>query len=116
LTFLQTLALVMVLIVCYIFLNCLHIFKQTRHSQNTRGAEKKDIETIYSRSFIWLITGVAAVIFIAAVVALIASGLSALIKSRLADTPWNLVLAGLSCIIILAGYLYWLGIRKNSGS
>jgi hypothetical protein len=115
LTFIQTLVLSLIIIACYILLNCMCIFKKERNNLKKRGAESVDIENIQSGSYIWLLALVGSTIVIVTGIALLAGGFSSILSPRLAEMSWSIILTGFFCIIILAVYLYWLGLRRNSG-
>jgi hypothetical protein len=114
LTFQQTLAIGIAILICYILLNNLGIFKKARQNLRKRGAAEEDIALISSGNHLWLLVLVAGAILVVMVIAFLAEGLNRLILPHLADMPWNIILAGLFCIILLAVYLYWLGLRRNS--
>jgi hypothetical protein len=116
LTFIQTLVLSFTIIACYILLNCTCIFKKERNNLKKRGAESVDIENTQHGSYIWLLALIGSTIITVTAIALLAEGFSSILSSRLAEMPWSIILAGLFCIIILAVYLYWLGLRRNSES
>jgi hypothetical protein len=115
LTFAQVLALSIAIVVCYVLLNSIGIFKQTRQRLKKRGAGAEDITNEAKNSHLWLCLLTAGAVLVVAVMAGLAAGLNLLIMPHLADMPWSYILAGLICIIILAVYLYWLGLRRHSG-
>jgi hypothetical protein len=116
LTFIQTLVLSFTIIACYLLLNCMCIFKKERNNLKKRGAESVDIENTQYGSYIWLLALIGSTIISVTAIALLAEEFSSILSSRLAEMPWSIILAGFFCIIILAVYLYWLGLRRNSGS
>ena len=90
------------------------IFKHSRKSLEKRGASTDDIENVNSQShfMLLLVTGYAVVA--ATIIALLSRSLESLTFSYLIYVPWNVVLIGLGCVMILAIYIYWLGSRRNN--
>jgi hypothetical protein len=115
LTFFQALVIGITIMTCYILLNRFCTFKKERNILKKRGAGIEDIEKVYTGNYLWLWVITASSILIVAAVALLSTGLSTILVHPLSELPWNIVLAGIVCILILALYLYWLGLRRNSG-
>jgi hypothetical protein len=113
LTFLQTLVLGVSIITGYMLLNSLQLLTLTRNDLLKRRADAADIEKADSRSQAWLAAMVFSSLVTAVIIVLLAESIEKLLLPRLAEAPWNILLAGLVCIIVLAFYLYWLGLRKK---
>jgi hypothetical protein len=114
LTFKQALTACIAILVCYVLLNSLCILKKARQNLRKRGAGEADIAGVSAGNHLWLFILVACAILVVIVIALLAEGFNHLILPHLADMPWNFILVGFFCIILLAAYLYWLGLRRNS--
>jgi hypothetical protein len=115
LTFVQALVMGIVIMTGYILLNRFCFFRQERNSFKKRRAGKEDIETAYWGNYLWVWCVIGVSILIVAVVAFLSMGLSSVLLSPLSKIPWNIITAGIICILVLAFYLYWLGLRRNSG-
>jgi hypothetical protein len=115
LTFIQALIMGIAIMTCYILLNRFCFFRKERNSFKKRGAGREDIETAYTGNYFWLWALIGVSVLIVALVAFLSVGLSSLLLVPLSQIPWNVILAGIICILVLAFYLYWLGLRRNSG-
>ncbi|MBN1188623.1 MAG: hypothetical protein JXA46_02625 [Dehalococcoidales bacterium] len=115
LTFVQALIIGITVMTCHILLNLLNILKKERHVYEERGAGMKDIERAFSGNHIWLWALVTFSILIVSSIILLSAGLSTVLLGPVSGLPWNFVLPGIICILVLAIFLYWLGLRHNSG-
>jgi hypothetical protein len=116
LSFYEALGIGILIMVGYIVLNCMSIFQQVRRNFTRRGVVSKDIEASDHQSHNLLLLVIVGVMLAVAVVALFSSGGKMVIFSYVAGLPWNIILVGLSCTLILAAYLYWLGSRRHQDS
>ncbi len=102
------------ILTCYLTIRCLLMFKQTRDSLKKRGASAEDIKTTSEQSHLWMLAMVGSTVVAVILVFMIAQGLSILILHTAARTNWNYILAGIVSVLLLAGFLYWLGLRRSS--
>jgi divalent metal cation (Fe/Co/Zn/Cd) transporter len=114
LSFWETLLLVAVIIICYILINSMNVFKLARIGLISRKASPDDIEQINEFSH-WF-TLLATIVSMVAVVIIcgIAWGLESFISARLPQVPWYIAPVGLVCVIVLGVYIYWVGTGKQS--
>jgi hypothetical protein len=97
----------------YVILNYLRFFKESEHSMIERQADQNDIENINGFSNSALLIAVSGALAATALVAFLARGLEKLALDAVKKMPWNTVLIGLFCFLLLAFYLYWLGARRK---
>lgn len=114
LSFAAMLGLGVLTITGYVVLNHLHIIKQARHNLTNRGADPVDIARVTSYSYLVLILAIAGALITAAAIVFLSGNLELFILDHIRDMPWNVVFIGLLCILLLAGYLYWLGAKRRS--
>jgi len=98
----------------YVVLNYIRDFKQSEQNMVNRGATPADIEDVSSFSYGSLITSIAIAIAATALVAFLGRGLESIILNYLRKLPWNIGFIGLSCFMLLAFYIYWLGARRRA--
>ncbi|MCL0060548.1 hypothetical protein M1O18_05120 [Dehalococcoidia bacterium] len=111
--FYEMLGLGVLIITGYVVLNHLHIIKQARHNLANRGANPVDMESVTFYSYLVLILAIVGALVTAAAIAFLSRNLELLMLDHIRDMPWNVVFIGLSCILLLAGYLYWLGAQRR---
>ncbi len=97
----------------YVILNYLRSFKASERDMIARHASPEDIESISGFSNLSLFITVCGAVAATALVAFLARGLETLMLGAVRATPWNVVFIGLSCILVLAFYLYWLSARRR---
>jgi hypothetical protein len=107
------LALGVLTITGYIFLDYLRLFKKAEQSMVARQASPADITNISAFSSLSLFIAVLGALAAAAVVAVLARGLETLALGFIRLLPWNAVFIGLICFLLLAFYLYWLSARRR---
>jgi hypothetical protein len=104
------------IMVGYVLLNHMSIYKQTRLSLSRRKADIGDIEEVNTRSHFFLLIAIAATILAVTLLALLTRGLETLFLPLLNRLSWNAALIGLGCVFILAILIYWMGSQRKSGS
>jgi hypothetical protein len=103
------------IVIGYLLLNNMSIFKQTRLNLIKRRADSKDIDEVNDRGHLVLFLAVGATLTVATLLILISRLLEYLLISLWDRLSLNAALVGLGCILILAGFVYWLGSQRQSG-
>jgi len=104
------------IVIGYVLLNHLCLFKQNRLSLIKRRADPGDIDKVNTHSYLLLLISIAVTLFLGILVALVSHSLELLILPLLNRLSWNAALIGLGCILILAVFIYWLGSQRQSGT
>ena len=97
----------------YVILDYLRLFKQSEHNMAARGVTPADIESVSGFSNLALFLAISGALIATALVGFLARGLESLALDYLRQLPWNVVLIGLFCLLLIAFYLYWLFARRR---
>jgi hypothetical protein len=99
----------------YLLLNLIGNLKQSRNSLQRRGADRADIQEFDIHGHFTTFLGIGVSLVAAMVIYGLSRGVEALSGGYISSVPWYILLIGFGCVIILAVYLYWLGMRKTTG-
>jgi hypothetical protein len=112
--FYQVLALGVFIITGYVVLNRIHLIRHTQRSLTTRGANPVEVRSVASNSHLMLVLSVVVALVVTAAIAFVARSLELLTLGYMSHVPWNVLIIGIGCILLLSGYLYWLGARRRT--
>lgn len=114
LAFYQVLALGVFVVTGYVLLNRLHLFRQTQRSLIARGADPVEIRSVAFSSHLTLALAVVVALAVTAAIAFVSRNLELMTLGYIRHTPWNVMAIGIGCILLLSGYLYWLGAHRRT--
>lgn len=116
LSFNSMLALGVLIIAGYIILDYLRVFRQAGQKMTERQVTPADIENVNNFSSLSLFLAVLSAIAATALVTFLSYSLENLALGFMQRLPWNTVLIGMFCLLLIAFYLYWLfARRRNNG-
>jgi len=113
LDFYEVLALGIFIITGYVALNRMHLFRQAQRNLTVRGTDPIEIESVTFNSYLVLVLAIAAALVVTIAIAFLSRNLELMVIDHIREIPWNVVLIGVGCVLLLAGYLYWLGARRR---
>ena len=116
LEFWQTLVLAAGILTAYLSLNFMRELKITRLSLNKKRADKPDIDNWLINSHIILLLALLCTLVLSAVIALFAIRMEAWLLPYFHRLPWNIIMIGVGCLLVLAFYVYWLGTHHKSSN
>lgn len=113
LNFPAALGLGLFLILGYLALSHLHSIQKDYQAMASGEAEINEVEEVTHRNItiVWIILATSVVV--AVVVAFLLRAVQPAITEYLRDYPWSVMVLGLAAVLLIAGFLYWLG-TKNS--
>jgi hypothetical protein len=112
--FYEVLALGVFIITGYVVLNRMYLFRHTQHNLTARGADPVEIESVTFNSYLVLVLAIIAALVVTVAIAFLSRNLELLVLAHIREIPWNVVFIGVGCVLLLAGYLYWLGARRRA--
>lgn len=112
--FYEVLALGIFIITGYVVLNRMHLFKQARRKLIEREANPIDVESVTFNSYLVLVLAIIVALVVTVAIAFLSRNLELLVLDHIREIPWNVVFIGVGCVLLLAGYLYWLGARRRT--
>jgi hypothetical protein len=113
LSFTEVFGIGVLIIVTYLTLNSMRILDQNRRDLQKREADAEDIDNIDNKSYISLLLVTIISLIAMDTVALLAFNLESLVKTKLITLQWDIAVLGLSCLVIIAAYIYWVGSRRK---
>ena len=111
LSFPVVLVLGLLLITGYLALSYLHSLQKDYRALTTGQAETAEVNDVTNRNLILIAIALIASIALAVPVILLLMTVQSTVTDYLTEMPWNILIAGLAAVFVLAGYIYWLGIR-----
>jgi hypothetical protein len=114
LAFWQVLVLTVGILIAYLLLNFMRELKLLRLELQKKEADSQDIENISIKSHQILLLALLGALVLTGIVTLVAVNLESLLLPFFSKLPWNVVLVGVVCLLILAIYIYWWGKRHSS--
>jgi hypothetical protein len=112
--FYEVLALGVFIITGYVVLNRIHLIRHTERSLTARGADPVEVKNAAFHSHLTLILCIVVASGVTAAIAFVARSLELLTLGHLRHMPWNVLVVGIGCILLLSGYLYWLAVRRRT--
>ena len=116
LEFWQALTLSIGILTSYLLLNFMREFKIFRLSLHKKMADPADIKNWLINSHRILLLTLLCALVLTAVISLTAVNLEARLMPFFSWLPWNIILIGVGCFLVLALYVYWLGTHHPSSS
>jgi len=112
--FYAVLALGVFLITGYVLLNRMHLLRHTHRNLVARAADPGEAEAVTSGSYLTSMLVVLVVLVVAAFIAFMSRSLALLTVDHIRQIPWHVILIGIGCVLVLSGYLRWLGIHRRT--
>lgn len=112
--FYAVLALGVFMITGYVLLNRMHVFRHTQRNLAARGADPVETEAVTFNTYLVSILAILVVLVVAAAIAFMSRSLALLTIDHVREIPWHVILIGIGCVLVLAGYLRWLGIHRRT--
>jgi len=112
-TFPFALGLGLLLVTGYLALSYLHSLQKDYRTLAAGQAEIAEVNEVTNRSFIPVVRALIASTALAVVVAILLWLAQTVVTNYLTEISWNIIFIGLAAILVLAGYIYWLGVRRR---
>ena len=112
-TFFLALGLGLLLVTGYLALSYLHSLQKGYRTLAAGQAEIDEVNEVTNRSFIPVVRALIASAALAAVVGFLLWVAWMAATDYLADISLNIIFIGLAAVLVLAGYIYWLGVRRK---
>jgi len=112
-TFALALGLGLLLVAGYLALSYLHSLQKNYRTLTAGQAEIAEVNEVTNRSFIPVVRALIGSAALAIVVAVLLWVVKMVATNYLAEMSWNIIFIGLAAILVLAGFLYWVGVRRR---
>ena len=113
LAFWQVMALTVGILSAYLLLNFMRELKLFRLKLIKKEADSADIAMVSVNSHQILLLVLLCALVLTALISLLAVNLESWLLPNFSRLPWNVVLIGIGCLLILAAYIYWLGTHRS---
>jgi hypothetical protein len=114
LAFWQVMVLTLGIMAAYLLLNFMRELKLFRLLLGKKGADPADIDNVSVKSHQLLLASLLSAVVLTAAVSLISVNLESFLLPYFSRLPWNIVFIGAGCLLIMAVFIYWLGIHLSS--
>jgi len=112
-TFALALGLGLLLVAGYLALSYLHSLQKNYRTLTAGQAEIAEVNEVTNRSFIPVVRALIGSAALAVVVAVLLWVIKMVATNYLAEMSWNIIFIGLAAVLVLAGFLYWVGVRRR---
>jgi len=104
------------IMLCYLLLVYLLIYKNDGQSMLKKGVPAEDVVKIVKSAQHLVFLIFICVIFVAGFIFLVSFGLKTFMLALISGLPWYTGLIFIGSILVLAVYIYWLGFKREKGS
>ena len=112
-TFFLALGLGLLIVTGYLALSYLHSLQRGCRTLAAGQAEIVEVNEVTNRSFVPVVGALIASAALAIVVAVLLWVVRMVATDYLTDISLNIIFIGLAAVLVLAGYIYWLGVRRK---
>jgi len=97
----------------YLTLSYLHSLQKDYRAMTSGNAEINEVQEVMNRNLSIIAVVLAISVVVSAIVVVLLRIVQPPVANYLKDYPWSIIVFGLAAVLLLAGFLYWMGASRQ---